>query len=102
MASTKERQRWERWYDEVMARMRRQIDSINRLVLCLTEATAALEEIAAMDGSAPDGQTTPLEYAQERARLALGRMKEPAAAEMDSVRELDSGDEISDPRRNHG
>ncbi len=99
MASIKERERWERWYDAVDDRLNRQRETITRLVLLLTESVAALEEIAAMDGSVPDGQTTPLEWAQERARLALDRIKEPAAATQDSAEEL-VVEELPDPRRN--
>lgn len=102
MASQNERQRWERWYDQVTERMERQKQSLVRLVAINTEAMAALEEIAAMDGSAPDGQTTPQEYAQERAQLALTRIKSSAAPkEVESVESIEEATPIEDPRRKH-
>lgn len=95
MASSKERQRWERWYDQMMSRMKRQADSIQRLVLLLTEATAALEEIAAEEGGPRD-----IRAARKRAREALDRVREPAAAVTNSEGESEQEDLI-DPRRKH-
>jgi hypothetical protein len=80
MVSSKERIRIERQFDVMQERMNRQKESITRLLLANTEMSAALMEIADMDGSAPDGQTTPQEYAQERARRAIATVSRMAAA----------------------
>lgn len=94
MASIKEREKWERWYFAVDARMKRQRDALTRIVLLLTESAAALEEIAAMN------EYTSIKEAQERAKQALDRIKEPAAAAAHTVEELDSEEAVEDPRRN--
>lgn len=96
MASTKERERWERWYDAVMARMKRQKKSLDRLVLINTECVAALEEI--VDGD--DGPRT-IAQARRRAQEALERIGAAAAAETASVEESERmEDPIPDPRSN--
>ena len=97
MASSKERLRWERWYDDVHARMERQKASLHRLVLINTEAMAALEEIAGViyidDGGAD---------AANRAQLALDRIKGSAApAQVESVETIEEATPIEDPRRSH-
>lgn len=98
MASTKERERWERWFDEVAKRVDRQRVAITRLVMLLTEATAALHEIAAIDA----GDTDRFDKAVRRAREALKRIEEPAAAATSDAEELVT-EEVSaeDPRRKY-
>lgn len=81
MVSTKERQKLALMFERQATHLKNQQASINRLLLIVTEARAALLEISDMDGSAPDGQTTPQEYAQERARLGLAAMDRAAEAE---------------------
>lgn len=100
MASSKERARWERWYDQVAARMDRQAASITRLVLLLTEASAALEEIAAMEDPVGMEDDNRAPVMRARAREALDRIREPAAATTNSEEES-SSEEIIDPRRSH-
>lgn len=97
MASRNERARWERWYDSVTKRMETQKDIITRLVALLTEARAALEEIAAYEYADNDDLYT----ARHRAQESLDRMNASAAAE--AVGDVDSYEEatpVEDPRRN--
>lgn len=92
MASIKERARWEHWFSKVEERMQRQKDSLSRVVLLLTEAIAALEEVA-------DDNTDP-EYARTRAKEALEKIKSPAAAVAVSEAESIKAEEpVEDPRR---
>lgn len=94
MASQKERARWERWFDEVTARMGQQRRSIERLVLVNTEALAALHEIAHMEPVAEDEQHA----AVRRAAEAIERIEEPSAAITSEARELTSTGDPDDPR----
>lgn len=94
MASTKERARWERWYDAVTARMDQQKRSIDRLVLINTECVAALMEIAAMTEYAS------ILDAQQRAQEALDRVGAASAAAEAESKEESEQDQIEDPRRN--
>lgn len=96
MVSVKERARWERWFDAVTERMERQKKSLTRVVLLLTEAMAALEEIAAMGDTDDHGYRA----AQERAQQALEKIKSPAAAAAVEEAESEQDQEpVQDPRR---
>lgn len=99
MASMKERERWEKWYNQVDAVMKRQKRSIDRMALALIESTAALEEIAALDPVDKEGYNKALMRANE----ALDRMRLIAAASAQKEEESGSEEEpIIDPRSNHG
>ena len=69
MASTKERQRWDRMWSAAMTRLRRQQQSITRLAAANTVLAAALLEIAEGD----------IEPGSVRARAKRG-IEEAAAA----------------------
>ena len=103
VVSESERYRWERWYEQTNARMQRQSKALTRVVMLLTEATAALHEIAALDGEARmEGTASPAAHkAVERAREALARMEESAAATVAHAEELASEPEPEDPRRKY-
>lgn len=97
VASSKERDRWEKWYAKVTDRMQRQSKSLTRLVMLLTEATAALHEIASLDPIDKEG----FGKAQMRAKEALERIEEPAAATTSHAEELTSEAPPEDPRRKY-
>lgn len=98
MASQNERQRWERWFDQVTARMERQKASLVRLVQINTEAMAALEEIAALTYDDGDDLYT----ANHRAQQALDRIKGSAATEqVESTESIEEATPVEDPRRKH-
>jgi hypothetical protein len=103
MASSKERARWERWYEQVTARMNRQKMSIDRLVLINTECMAALMEIAAMEepvGMEDDNRAPAM---RKRAQEALDRVGEAAAATTGkAVESAEVEEPIVDPRNNGG
>lgn len=96
MASTKERARWERWYDKVMERMERQKRSLSRLVIISTEANAALVQIA------EDPDVKNIKQARAIAAGALERVKEAAAAEAEERQATDAAEPVPDPRSNRG
>lgn len=96
MASSKQRLKWERWYDDVTARMNRQSKSITRLVLITTESQAALEQIA----NDPDIKS--VKAARTRAAEALERIKDLAAAEVEDVEAIKADTPVEDPRERHG
>lgn len=81
MVSSKERARFAAMFEKANTALQRQKKAISRLVAMNMEATAALLEIADMEEVMPDSNTTPLAYAQERARLALERIERMAAAD---------------------
>lgn len=96
MASIKERAKWERWFDAVTERMERQKNSLTRVVLLLTEAMAALEEIADMDDHGDEYTLAAITRAQE----ALEKIKSPAAAAAVEGAESEQDQEsVQDPRR---
>lgn len=101
MASAKERDKWERWFNDVSQRVERQKDSINRLVALLTECVAALAEIEAMPDAETIGDLDPIEAAVARAQQALAAVREPAAATSQSASELASSEMPEDPRRKY-
>lgn len=102
MPSSKERLRWERWYDQVSARMDRQKASLDRTVLIITETVAALEEIAAGGATVGADGDAAYAWAKERAQACLDQIKDPAAATVRDVREsMESEEPIDDPRRKH-
>ena len=80
VASEKERDRWERAFQMQHEANERQKAALTRLVFVVLESTAALHEIAA-GGLTEDS-------AQDRAREALERIEEPAAAVASEAREL--------------
>lgn len=90
MPSKNERQRWSDAFDAAIERNHKQRESLTRMVLMLTEAAAALHEIA--DGDLVESGM------RQRARRALDAIEEPAAATEGSIEELDS-QEVPDPRR---
>lgn len=96
MASKNERARWERWYESVTDRMNRQKKSLDRVVLLLTEAVSALEEVAERD----PGDDWLLEDARDRARSALEKIKSPAAAgAVGEAESITTEEPVEDPRR---
>lgn len=103
MASSKERLRWERWYDSVMDRFRRQGQTIERLVFIVMESRAALEEIKAMgDEARMEGTASKVAArAVERAAVAIERINDPAAATLADAEELVAEGEPEDPRRKY-
>lgn len=80
VASEKERDRWEAAFRAQDERNERQKAALTRLVFVVLETTAALHEIAA-GGLNQDS-------AQDRAREALERIEDPAAAVASEAREL--------------
>lgn len=100
MASTKERARWERWYDQVTARMGRQKKSIERLVLITTKSVAALEEISGSDDYHTDCDCPTAAGFRKVAADALADIKEPAAATTEDAAQLEADTPVEDPRRN--
>lgn len=104
MASQNERQRWERAWEQMQARMERQRNSITRLVAINTEAMAALEEIAAIgqESHRVAEWEAAAERASARAGLALDRIKGSAAPkQVESVDSIEEATPIEDPRRRH-
>lgn len=95
MASRNERERWERWFDQVTERMERQKRIITRLVGISTEAMAALEEIASEE--APEGYMGDVARAQQALERIKGSAAAPALQEADSYEEETP---VADPRRN--
>lgn len=100
MPSQGERARWERAWEQMLARMERQRDALTRLVLVNTETIAALAEIAEIDKESHrvhewEGAAG---RASARAREALERIGAAAAAAEESVEELDH-EEVPDPRK---
>lgn len=92
MASSKERLRWERQFDAITRRMDRQRDSLTRLMVLLTEANAALFEIEAVGKEIHDDAgewEAAAGRASARAREAIERMAEMAAAVGAAVEESD-------------
>jgi hypothetical protein len=95
MPSSKERARWERWYEEVSARMTRQKEAITRLVLITTQQRAALLEIAAMDPA----QKSDCVVARTRAQQCLDATEAYATAVPQQAEELRDEPDPSDPRK---
>lgn len=98
MPSSKERARWELWYAQIDARMKRQKRALDRMALALIESTAALEEISALDPVDKEG----FNKALMRSKEALDRMRLIAAAGAQKEEESEGEEDPIDPRRNHG
>lgn len=94
MPSSKERLRWERWYDRLTARMERQKRSITRLVIMNTETTAALARIE------QDPEVRTIKQARAIAKMAMERVQESATAEGEDSEDI--AEPLPDPRSNHG
>lgn len=91
MASSKERQRWERQFDAVTARMNRQRDMLSRAMALQIEASAALFEIAEISKESHriHEWEDAAARASARAREAIERMAEMSAGIAPAVEESD-------------
>lgn len=84
VASEKERDRWERAFQAQHDANARQKEALTRLVFVVLETTAALHEIAALEPIDKEGYNKAL----MRAKEALERVEDPAAAVASEAREL--------------
>lgn len=84
MASSKERLRWDRMFGAQTTRMNRQRDMLTRAMALLTEANAALLEIA----NEPDVDLGG-DNMRNRAQAAIARMAEMSASVGTAVEESD-------------
>lgn len=89
MASTKERLRWDRMFSAQAKRMERQREGLTRAMLLLTEANAALFEIANMDDPVDDDMSRVFHTAVERAREAIERMTAMSVSVAEETEESD-------------
>lgn len=88
MASGKERLRWERMFDAQTDRLTRQRESLTRAMALLTEANAALLEIANSEEGWPARLGDPPGHVR-RAQEAIARMAEMSVAVGAEVEESD-------------
>lgn len=99
MASIKERARWERWYDQVTARLERQKQALTRMTLMHTEMLAALMEIKAMS---EDGESFGRDEITNRTQEALDRVEQMRLAgsgnDANPAESTEGEDPILDPR----
>lgn len=89
MASSKERLRWDQMFSAQTKRMERQREALTRAMLLLTEANAALFEIATGDDLEPDQNNETVQYLRERAQTAIERMTAMSVSVEEETRESD-------------